>query len=165
MEPSGDQRKERTHSWGLGHGAICSYPAQTKEGRFLEGDDATRQIKCLNDRYTEFAIFSRWMFYYSKFAEATQGNMHILRLFTTRRMFWFLEKALMALANTLNGSSHFLFVLSWTQCASRLSSLYTSPCLIGHSCFPTIVPLFCSPPEREILPSYAHPKTLTSQNP
>lgn len=92
------------------------------------------------------------------------SNVQIPRPSTTRRVFGFLEKARVALANTLNGSLHGLFVLSRTWRASRLSSACTCPFLTDHSCLPNVFTSSQGAPSRGILPTHAPVKILPSQN-
>lgn len=136
---------------------------QTKEGQFLEGIDATKRkdvcmTTILNTTFLKIKVLL------PEICWQNTSNIQIPRPSTTRRVFWFLEKARVTLANTLNGGLHGLFVLSRTWCASRLSSAHTCPFLTDHSCLPNVFTSSQVAPSRGILPTHAPVKILPSQN-
>ena len=118
MQHSGDQSRDCAHPWGPGLFSLCMqgydslcFSVSACKGWIIP----ERKRCCWTDKTFEwplsefFNIKKKFMFYYPKFTDKTEATC-ILWDFTMRRMFWFPKKALMAHANTQNGSFHCLFI-------------------------------------------------------
>ena len=109
MQYSGDQSRECAHPGGLGYDTLCFSVSACK------GWIIPERKRCYwTDKIFEWPLSE--FFNIKKNSCSTTLNLltkqrqYASSDFTKRRMFWFSKKALMAHANTLNGSFHCLFL-------------------------------------------------------